>query len=83
MVYYITNNLKNPEGAWKLIVSFENKLNSVLSFPHAYPVIFDSKLEIDGLRKCPLGNYLIIYHINEGLEQVEVVRVVYQREDFL
>ncbi len=83
IAHYITNKLKNPEGSLRLMELFEKKLNSIVSFPYAHPVIFDAKLEIDGLRKCSLNNYLIIYYINEELEQVEVVRIVYQREDFL
>ena len=83
IIHYITNKLKNPEGSLWLTELFEKKFNSIVSFPYAYPVIVDAKLEIDELRKCSLNNYLIIYYINEELEQVEVVRIVYQREDFL
>jgi plasmid stabilization system protein ParE len=83
IVHYITYKLKYPEGPIRLIELFEKKLNSIVSFPYAYPVIDDAKLEINGLRKCSLDNYLIIYNINEELEQAEVVRIMYQREDFL
>jgi len=83
IVHYITYKLKNQEGSLRLIKLFEKKLNYIVNFPYSFPVIFDTKLEIDGLRKCLLDNYLIIYYINEELKQVEVVRIVYQREDFL
>ena len=83
IVHYITYKLKNKEGSLRLIKSFEKKINSIVKFPYSYPVIFDTKLEVEGLRKCAFDNYLIIYYINEKLEQVEVVRIVYQREDFL
>ncbi len=83
IVQYITYNLKNPEGAMKLIQLFESKLRSIMSFPDSYPIIYDSKLELSNLRKCMMDNYLIIYILNQDLEQIEIVRIIYQREDYL
>jgi len=76
IVQYITYSLKNPEGAMKLIQLFESKLHSIMSFPN-------SKLELSDLRKCKMGNYLIIYILNQELAQIEIVRIIYQREDYL
>ncbi|MCK5761873.1 MAG: type II toxin-antitoxin system RelE/ParE family toxin, partial [Candidatus Izimaplasma sp.] len=83
IVQYITYSLKNQEGAIKLIQLFESKLDLIMSFPDSYPIIYDSKLESSDLRKCKMDNYLIIYILNQELEQIEIVRVIYQREDYL
>ena len=82
IVQYITYSLKNPEGAIKLIQLFESKLDLIMSFPDSYPIIYDSKLELSNLRKCIMDNYLIIYILNQELAQIEIVRVIYQREDY-
>ncbi len=83
IVQYITYSLKNPEGAMKLIQLFESKLHSIMSFPNSYSIIYNSKLELSDLRKCKMGNYLIIYILNKELAQIEIVRIIYQREDYL
>ena len=83
IIQYITYSLKNPEGAMKLIQLFESKLHSIMSFPNSYPIIYNSKLELSDLRKCKMGNYLIIYILNQELAQIEIVRIIYQREDYL
>ena len=83
IIQYITYSLKNPEGAMKFIQLFESKLDSIMSFPISYPIIYDSKLELSDLRKCKMDNYLIIYIFNQELEQIEIVRIIYQREDYL
>lgn len=54
-----------------------------MNFPNSYPIIYDSKLERSNLRKCKMDNYLIIYIYDEKLAQIEIVRILYQREDYL
>lgn len=83
IVQYITYRLKSPDGAMKLIQLFESKLQSIMSFPNSYPIIYDYKLELSDLRKCIMDNYLIICILNQELEQIEIVRILYQREDYL
>jgi len=83
IIQYITYSLINPEGAIKLIQLFESKLQTIMSFPNSYPIIYNSRLELSNLRKCRMDNYLIIYILNQELEQIEVVRILYQREDYL
>ena len=83
IVQYITYSLKNPEGAIKLIQLFESKILSIMNFPNSYPIIYDSKFELSDLRKCRMDNYLIIYILNQELAQIEVVRIIYQRVDYL
>ncbi len=83
IIQYITYNLKNPEGAMKLIQLFDSKLHNIMSFPNSYPIIIDSKLELSNLRKCRMENYLIIYILNQELAQIEIIRIIYQRVDYL
>ena len=80
---YISKELINVESALNLINRFEEKFVSIISFPYSYPVIHDTNLERDDLRKCFIDNYLIIYLVNIKLERIEIVRVVYQRVDYL
>ncbi len=80
---YISENLKNIDSALKLINRFEDKFLSLISFPYAYPVIDNIHLDKNDLRKCYIDNYLIIYSVNKNLEQIEIVRIIYQRVDYL
>ncbi len=83
IIQYVIYNLKNPEGAMKLIQLFDSKIHNIMSFPNSYPIINDSKLELNDLRKCRMDNYLIIYILNQDIAQIEIVRIIYQRADYL
>ncbi len=83
IVQYITYSINNPEGASKLVELFESKVRFIMNFPYSYPIIYDSKLEKSNLRKCKMDHYLVIYIFNEKLDQIEIVRILYQREDYL
>ena len=80
---YISKELKNVESALNLINRFEEKFESLLSFPSAYPIIQEINLERNDLRKCSIENYVIIYLVNIKLDRIEIVRVIYQRVDYL
>ena len=80
---YISEELKNEYSALKLINRFEDKFLSLIRFPYAYPVIDNMNLDRDDLRKCFIDNFIIIYLVNTNLDQIEIVRVIYQRMDYL
>lgn len=80
---YISKELLNVESALNLIIRFEEKFASIVSFPYSYPVIHEANLERNDLRKCSIENYVIIYLVNIKLKRIEIVRVIYQRVDYL
>jgi addiction module RelE/StbE family toxin len=80
---YISIDLTNPEAAMLLIEKFENKFNELTLFPKAYPFIENEALIVKNLRKCIVDNFLVIYLYDEIKEVVEIVRVIYGRQDYI
>ena len=80
---YISEELKNRESALNLINRFEDKFLFLLKFPYAYPIIENSELEVKNLRKCFIDDFLIIYLVNINLNQIEIVRIVFQRMNYI
>ncbi|MCK5731512.1 MAG: type II toxin-antitoxin system RelE/ParE family toxin [Tenericutes bacterium] len=80
---YISIDLSNPEAAKLLIEKFEDKFNGLTLFPKAYPFIEKEGLIVKNLRKCIVDNFLVIYLYNEKKIVVEIVRVVYGRQDYI
>ena len=80
---YISKELKNSNSALNLINRFEEKFESLINFPYAYPVINNINLDRNDLRKCFIDNFVIIYLVNLNFNQIEIVRVVYHRVDYL
>jgi toxin ParE1/3/4 len=81
--YYISEELRNPESALRLIDEIEQKFSHIVEFPYSYPVIEDSKINHSKLRKCIFHTCLIIYHFNEEKNQIEIVRIINYRMDIL
>jgi len=80
---YISKELRNTNSAINLINRFEVKFESLISFPYAYPVVDSINLDRNDLRKCFVDNFIVIYLVNLNLNQIEIVRVIYQRVDYL
>ncbi len=79
---YISIELTNLESATSLIIKLEDKFQSLLEFPYAYPLIENDKLEMENLRKTRVDNFLVVYYVNEEKNHIEIIRVIYQRHDY-
>ena len=80
---YISIDLSNLEAAMALIEKFEDKFNELTLFPKACSLIENETLILKNLRKCIVDNFLVIYLYNEMEAVVEIVRVIYGRQDYI
>jgi toxin ParE1/3/4 len=71
--------LENPEAATRFLRRIEEKLARLAQFPF----MGRARAElVPDLRSFPVHNYVILYlPLAEGVEGIEVVRVVHGRED--
>jgi toxin ParE1/3/4 len=79
---YISIDLANPEAAMKLISKFEVKFKELTFFPNSHPIMENELLLNKRLRKCKVDNFLIVYLYDEINKVVEIVRVIYGRQDY-
>lgn len=80
---YISIDLSNPEAASRLINKFESKFNRMMDYPESYPLLEYKNIDIDGLRKCFVDDFLIVFYINSEKNRIEIVRILHTRQDFI
>ncbi len=83
IVHYISVELSNPKAAMSVLGKIEKRIQDIMKFPLVYPLIESNKLIEEGLRKSIVDSYLIIYLVNKKMDQVEIVNIMYYREDYL
>ena len=66
-----------------ILEKIEKRIQDIMEFPFLYSLIESKKLIEEGVRKSIVDNYVIIYIVNEKLDQIEIVNIMYYREDYL
>ncbi len=74
---YISNTLLEPETARNLSDRILKAVSGISELPCRYPVYEKEPWQSRGLRKMPIGNYLVFYLVNEQDKIVMVLRVFY------
>ena len=80
---YITNNLKEPNIANKLLDKIEMEILKLRQMPFCHTLERDEQLKNRYLRKLIVDNYLVFYTVHEKSATVFVVRVLYARRDWV
>lgn len=79
---YITQVLYQEQAAARLVKKVEEAITGLSEFPLSCPLCED-KLGQRGYRKCVIGNYLIIYEVNELTKTIIVTNFVFAQSDYL
>ena len=80
---YISEILKSPVSALKLLSDAENKLKIFENFPLTFPLVHDEYLALKGIRCLTVNNYLVFYIVKEENKQVSIIRFLYGRRDWI
>lgn len=83
IVDYITLELCNPEAASCLLDKVEKAYDTLESLPKAFPFCDDEYLRTKGYRQVLLGNYLMIYRVEDGDEIVRILHFYHYTQDYL
>ena len=81
-IEYITNVLKNPITANKLLDEIERHEEILENTPNIYPFVSDDYLAKKGIKYTMIINYLMFYTIDEDGKIVNVIRFLYGRRDW-
>ena len=79
---YIAIDLLEPVTAGKLVDRMHEACLSLENLPYKYPLSRDGFLASQGFRVMPVGNYLILYVVDEDKSQVIVHRAVYGKRNY-
>lgn len=82
-VRYIAVDLREPDTAKRMVIRFKEAVLSLKDMPERFPLVHDSYLASSGFRTTQVGNYLIFYRVNREEHQVEIIRVLYGKRDWI
>lgn len=80
-VQYISKILLEPETARKWADTLQCEIGRLDSMPARYPLTEEEPWHTKGIRKMPVGNFLVYYLIDEERMAVWVTAVVYGRRN--
>lgn len=80
---YIAYEIENPPAATKLADGVEACYAALAEFPASHELCRDPVLARMGYRRCPVGNYLVIFRIVEDVHEVRVVHIFHATQDYL
>lgn len=80
---YISKELLEPETARDIIAKIAIGIHSLEKFPFRYALVTDPRLAFKGIRKIMVVNYIVIYIVNRKSKQVTIIRILYNRRDWL
>jgi len=83
IVLYISEKLLEPNLAVKPRDRLEKEIYSLESIPLKYPLVSDKYLSDQGIRKLPVENYIIFYTVSDEKSKVNIVRVLYQKINWM
>lgn len=79
---YIASQLFAPTAADTLLNQFEDAMLSLETMPYRFPVRRVGAYANRGYRQIFVGNFTIVYRVDESKQTVLVVTVRYARSDF-
>ncbi|MCL2019429.1 MAG: type II toxin-antitoxin system RelE/ParE family toxin [Oscillospiraceae bacterium] len=73
--------LSNPEAAKRFFNNVKKKENIISENPFIYPLHRNEKLHEKGYRFVAVGNYLVLYLVDEDKKIATITRIIYGRRD--
>ena len=80
---YIANELREPSIAKRLVGRIKEAVMNLSKMPTRHPLVADEKLAIQEMRKIMVDNYIAFYTVSEKEATVTVVRILYDRRDWV
>ncbi|HEY8909534.1 MAG TPA: type II toxin-antitoxin system RelE/ParE family toxin [Desulfosporosinus sp.] len=80
---YIVNELQEPSIAKKLVGNIKESVMSLEQMPTRYSLLRDANLAVQGIRKIMVDNYIVFYFVSEKTNEVTIVRILYNRRDWV
>ncbi len=74
---YITEKLSNGKAAGELLNELEHTLDSICSYPYAFPDCSVFLISDTSIRHVPIKNYILVYRIQDAEKQVYILRFRY------
>lgn len=80
---YYAFDLQNPDKASELIGSIKKAVMSLSEMPERHQTVSDEYLALKGIRMFSAEKYLIFYTVNRTDCIVNIVRVLYEKREWM
>lgn len=80
---YISAELTAPEAALETVEALFGGMQSLNENPQRQGLVRDERLAAKGYRALPVKNYLIFYIVSEQAQMVDIIRILYNRRDWV
>lgn len=80
---YISNELREPVAAKKLVNKIKEAVTSFSELPTRHALISDEYLAAVGIRRIMIDNYMIFYIVSEKDATVTVVRILNGKREWV
>jgi len=80
---YIIFSLGNKKASDDFFNKLNKKILMLSESPLMYKTVKGEYIEFSDLRKMPVDNYLVIYHVDEKNKRIKLLRLFYQSQDYL
>ena len=79
---YISEKLANPKAAVDFADSLEERYTALEQHPLMFEMSRNERLASMGYRRFIVGNYVVLYLVNDEIKEVTIVRIFYGRRDY-
>ena len=80
---YVAIELREPSIAKKLVGNIKEVIMSLEQMPTRYSLLRDANLAVQEIRKIMVDNYIVCYTVSEKDNVVTIVRILYNRRDWV
>lgn len=81
--FYISRELHEENIAKKVIKNIKDKIQLLQTSPYIYAKLEDKHKLKKVHRKIVIGNYVVIYTVDDTKRQVNIVHIYYKGENYL
>lgn len=80
--HYISKELHAEGAAVNLMEKIEEGVMRLKDYPFSCNYVDDEFLKKKGYRKLIINNYIVFYLVDEDKEQVNIMRILYGRQEY-
>lgn len=81
IVDYLAGELENPSAAAAFKKKLQGCMETLRQFPQSGSFVRNAYLPAWNVRWKPVGRYLLLYRVNGDEQMIEVLRVVYGKQN--
>ena len=81
IVSYMAVELANPQAASNFVDKLKDNIDEARAFPESGSLVDNEFLQVENLRKKPIGNYIMYYLPDMREKIIYILRIVYGKQN--